>query len=103
MRFAEPYLSTTARWLDSVSTAVPLRIGARSDLKHITAEYLIRNIDAAFDQWRSAPWAKDYTSEEFCEWVLPYRTVSERLEDWRAAALNLPIPAQDSLRRLADM
>lgn len=98
----DPYLSTTRRWLDSVSSAAPLRVGARSDLKHITAEYLIANIDAAFDQWQSAPWAKDYTFEEFCDWVLPYRTGNERLEDWRAAALNLPIPAQDSLRRLHD-
>ncbi len=70
----DPYLSTTSKWLDSMSTISPLRSGVRSDLKRITADYLIRNIDQAFEQWQRAPWAKDYTFEEFCEWVLPYRT-----------------------------
>lgn len=82
--------------------ASPLRIGARIDLKRITADYLIRNIDQAFKQWQRAPWAKDYTFEEFCEWVLPYRTGYERLETWRPIALAISCPGADSLRQLHD-
>lgn len=85
----DPYLSTTGKWLDSMNTAAPLRIGARSDLRQITADYLVANIDDAFEQWYSAPWAKEYTLEEFREWVLPYRTGSERLEPWRSPALRV--------------
>lgn len=99
----DPYLSTTARWLDSMNTAAPLRIGAQSDLRHITADFLISNIDAAFEQWRNAPWREEYTFGEFCEWVLPYRTGSERLEDWRSLALSLQVPAVDSARQAGDM
>lgn len=58
----DPYLSTTARWLDSMNTAMPLRIGARNDLRQITANYLVANIDDAFEQWHNAPWAKEYPS-----------------------------------------
>lgn len=98
----DPYLSTTGKWLDSTSRASPLRIGARSDLKHMTADYLITNIDQAFEQWQCAPWAKEYSFEEFCEWVLPYRTGYERLETWRPAALALECGNKDSLRQLSD-
>lgn len=55
-------------------TAASLRVGARSDLRQITTDYLIANINEAFEQWQGVSWAKDYTFEEFCEWVLPYRT-----------------------------
>ncbi|WP_289198931.1 discoidin domain-containing protein [Bacteroides acidifaciens] len=98
----DPYLSTTGKWLDSTNMTSPLRIGVRIDLKHITADYLIRNIDQAFKQWQHAPWAKDYSFQEFCEWVLPYRTGYERLETWRNTALAIPCPGADSLRRLHD-
>lgn len=99
----DPYLSTTGKWLDSMSNAAPLRIGARSDLRQITTDYLIANIDDAFEQWHSAPWAKEYTFEEFCEWVLPYRTGSERLELWRQLALGVECGNKDSLRQTGDM
>lgn len=99
----DPYLSTTGKWLDSMNTAAPLRIGVRSDLRQITADYLIANIDQAFEQWRKVPWAKDYTFEEFCEWVLPYRTGSERLELWRQLALSVECGNKDSLWQTGDM
>lgn len=99
----DPYLSTTAQWLDSMRSATPLRIGARSDLRHITAAQLITNIDLAFEQWRNAPWREEYTFEDFCEWVLPYRTGGERLEDWRPLALHLKAPKVDSARQAGDM
>lgn len=99
----DPYLSTTTRWLDSMNTATPLHIGARSDLRQITADYLIANIDEAFEQWRGAPWAKEYTFEEFCEWVLPYRTGSERLDLWRSPALTMECDNKDSLWQTGDM
>ena len=51
------------------------------DLKAVTADYLIRHIDAAFVAWQS-PWAKSLPFEEFCEYILPYRVGNEPLEVW---------------------
>ena len=52
------------------------------DVKHLTAEHLIRSIDGAFEVW-GKPWNKHLSLEEFCEWILPYRLHDELLEDWR--------------------
>ena len=43
------------------------------DVKIIKAEYLIRNIDEAFDQWQCGNWARHLTFDEFCEYLLPSR------------------------------
>ena len=53
------------------------------DAHVITADYLIENIDLAFDEWRKRPWNKYFTFDEFCELILPYRIDDEPLENWR--------------------
>lgn len=54
------------------------------DLKRITADYLIHDIETAFDQWRNGEWARHLTFDEFCEWLLPYTcTDMQPLIDWR--------------------
>jgi transglutaminase-like putative cysteine protease len=53
------------------------------DLTHVTADFLIAHIDAAFRAWRERPWAKGYSWEIFREYVLPYRGSNEPLELWR--------------------
>lgn len=52
------------------------------DIEIISADYLIRHINHTFQVWNSRPWAKDYSFEDFCEWVLPYRISDEPLEAW---------------------
>lgn len=54
------------------------------DIRIITAQYLIRNIDAAFDDWRKGLWAQHLTFDEFCEYLLPYKVEElQLLDDWR--------------------
>lgn len=53
------------------------------DAHVITADYLIRNIDHAFVQWRKRPWNRNLSFDDFCEYLLPYRIGDEPLEDWR--------------------
>lgn len=53
------------------------------DVQIIKADFLIRNIDMAFDAWQKRPWGKYYTFDEFCEYLLPYRVLNEPLEEWR--------------------
>jgi len=89
--------------VDSALQNIPNEYIAISDLGNITSEYLIANIDSAFEQWRSAPWAENYSFDYFCHWVLPYRASSEPLEDWREVALSYHRPGEDSLKAIGDI
>jgi hypothetical protein len=53
------------------------------DIEALTPELLIKNIDLSFDAWRNNPWSKAYDFATFCEYILPYRSLTEPLEDWR--------------------
>lgn len=55
-----------------------------SDIRIMSADYLIYSIDNAFGQWRSRTWNDHVDFEQFKEWLLPYK-VSELqpFDDWR--------------------
>lgn len=57
------------------------------DAKHITADFLIENIELAFKVWQERPWGKYIPFEAFCEDILPYRIGAEPLENWREKVL----------------
>jgi hypothetical protein len=59
----------------------------REDVKHITGEYLINNIELAFKMWMEQPWGKNVPFDVFCEEILPYRVANEPLENWRERIL----------------
>jgi hypothetical protein len=59
----------------------------KEDMKHITAQYLINNIESAFAVWEKQTWGKDIPFDIFCEEILPYRVGTEPLENWREKAL----------------
>ena len=58
------------------------------DLKEISSEYLIENVELAFKAWKTLPWASYLSYEDFCEYVLPYRGSNEPLELWREHFFN---------------
>ena len=47
----------------------------KEDYSMIKANYLIKSIDAAFDDWQQGCWARGITFDEFCEYMLPYKCV----------------------------
>lgn len=53
-----------------------------ADKDTITDEYLINNIEMAFNSWNK-PWAIDVVFDDFCRYILPYRNIDEELSDWR--------------------
>ncbi len=54
------------------------------DIKIISAEYLISNIEKAFSVWRGSDWATHIDFDLFCEYILPYKTVElQELDGWR--------------------
>lgn len=70
--------------LDAYKLDEPVR---KDDVTHITAEYLISNIELAFKVWREIPWGKEIPFDIFCEEILPYRVGMEPLENWREKVL----------------
>lgn len=58
------------------------------DLETITADFMIENIDLAFQAWRTKPWARDLTFDAFCETVLPYRGSNEPINSTRPFMLE---------------
>ncbi|MDP7009291.1 MAG: hypothetical protein QGI78_06955 [Phycisphaerales bacterium] len=58
------------------------------DTQTISASYLIENIDLAFKSWKSNPWSKDVSFEDFCEYILPYRGSNEPIENWRGELMQ---------------
>lgn len=54
------------------------------DVSVITSDYLIRNIDDAFEAWQEGPWARHLGFDDFCEYLLPYKVEElQLLDDWR--------------------
>jgi len=58
------------------------------DTDTITADFLIKQIDLAFQAWQEKPWAKYLPFQDFCDYVLPYRGSNEPLQDWREYFLD---------------
>lgn len=52
-----------------------------NDIEVIQSEYLVRHIDNAVKLYRTAPWCKDLSFSDFCEYVLPYKVGNEPIED----------------------
>lgn len=50
----------------------------KRDIELVSAEFLIDNIDCAFEVWKK-PWAKSISFEDFCRYILPYRSSNEPL------------------------
>lgn len=62
------------------------------DVQIITADYLIKNIDKAFDDWQNGQWAKQVSFDDFCEYMLPYKCADyQDFDNWR-----------DTLRHIAE-
>lgn len=68
------------------------------DIKHISADYLIYNIDHSLDVWLNGEWAKHLTFDEFCEYILPYKCDQlQTLDNWKEYAKGFCKANIDSL------
>ena len=72
------------------------------DADAVTAEYLIDNIDNAFDRWRNGNFARHLSFTEFCEWLLPYRLTNENLCEWRERLHKQYKASMESIGNIAD-
>lgn len=53
------------------------------DILSLSAEQLITAIDDACEVWHKVNWSKEYSSDLFFDYVLPYRLLNEQMSDWR--------------------
>jgi hypothetical protein len=72
------------------------------DYNEITADYLIKNIDLAYKAWDKNPWAQHVSFDQFCEYILPYRSSNEPIEEWREYFINELSWVKDSVKDPAD-
>lgn len=54
------------------------------DSSAVTCSYLIDNIDDAFEAWDRAAWRDEISFDQFCRYILPYRSNDEHVgREWR--------------------
>ena len=60
------------------------------DMHIITGDYLIANIERAFDVWENGEWATHVSFDDFCEYILPYKgSELQPLDNWREYAKEM--------------
>jgi hypothetical protein len=85
----------------SVKKITDLHFDLKEDIKTITANYLIENIEYAF-KVRQMPWNKNLSFSDFCEFILPYRYGSEELQPWRKVFFEKNKKLLDSFKNERD-
>lgn len=54
------------------------------DIKLLRADFIIKNIEDAFNSWEKGNWSKHLDFNQFCEYILPYKVEEyQNLDDWR--------------------
>ena len=72
----------------------------RRDVDIIDADFLINNVELAFEAWQK-PWARSLSFDEFCRYILPYKSPGQKphrlraffLQQYSALCDSLPIGA----------
>jgi transglutaminase-like putative cysteine protease len=62
------------------------------DLRGLPAAYLLEDTALACEAMAAAPWAKDVPHDIFLNEVLPYASLNERRDDWRARFREIAAP-----------
>lgn len=76
------------QFMDSVNTALSQQKVKRTtlrtpDIEVISGDFLIENIDQAFEAWRNAPWFEQVDFNTFCNYILPYKSGRGQMQAWR--------------------
>ena len=74
-------------WIEVGSSRLE-RPRLEDDLKAITADYLVKNIDESFSTWQDVSWSKEIDFEHYCKYILPYKVGVEPIVNWRSILKN---------------
>ena len=64
------------------------KLGWTYDIWSVKSDYLIQNIDEAYDVWKNRLWSDDYDISYFYKYILPYRIREEYPTNWRLSCKN---------------
>ncbi|MDX1939819.1 MAG: hypothetical protein SFU99_04660 [Saprospiraceae bacterium] len=78
------------------------KLDRKIDAQTITADFLIENIDLAFEAWQHNPASRDIDFDLFCKAILPHRASNEQLESWRPMFIKQFAWLTDSLKNPED-
>jgi hypothetical protein len=56
----------------------------KEDLEILSSDFLLSNCQLAYEAWDSSPWNESIPQEIFFDSILPYASLNERRDDWRA-------------------
>lgn len=59
-----------------------------SDLKTLTKDYLVENVEFAYKARKEMKWGKDIPEDLFINYVVPYANITERRDNWRKDFYN---------------
>jgi predicted esterase len=69
-----------------------------ADLRSLTADFLLENLNLAYEGWEKSPWHDSVTEEMFFNDVLPYACMSEKRDRWRAKLREVCVPMISSCK-----
>jgi hypothetical protein len=82
-KIISPNVTTLTNSWDSIQRIYGNDLVIKRDINLVNSELLIENIDMAFKLW-DKEWNRSLTFEEFCEYILPYKSANEKPEKgWR--------------------
>lgn len=67
--------------LDSVSKNNSKITELFSDIKVLTSDFIINNIELSFEAWNKVPKNRRASFDDFCNYILPYKTTNEPIEE----------------------
>ena len=75
--------------LEEISSRYARSLVPVFDVRTVTADYLIWNIDYSFEVWENTDWLRHLDFRQFCEYVLPYKCVDlQPLTKWKEESLK---------------
>jgi len=88
---------------NEISSLFAGKLALVRDIDIVSSEYLIKNIDQAFDMWENSPFLAHIDFDEFCEFVLPYKCFEfQPLDNWREYAKFPPGNDLEVMSSVAD-
>ena len=60
-----------------------LRYMPERDLTSLSADFLLENVDYAYQAWNQSKWKNDVPKDLFLNYVLPYANINEDRDNWR--------------------
>ena len=92
---------TINRWWDELKKKST--VDKEYDILSVKSDFLIHNIDRAFEAWKEAPWADEVDFELFCHYILPYRCSNEMLSKcWRDSLRKAYLPLVAGIRDMKE-